>query len=355
MAVPHAALDAFLRAVLVQAGSSPAEAAIVARHLVDANLAGHDSHGAIRIPIYLDWTARGMVVPNQAMRILRDTGPLLVADGQFGYGQAVAHAATLLAGERARQFGLCALALRNCGHLGRIGTYAELLAERGLVSVHWVNTSGMGILVAPYGGTERRLSTNPIAFGAPAPEGNLVLDMATSASAEGKVSVARNKGTALPAGQLLSRTGKPSTDPNDLYGDPPGALLPLGGYKGSGLAVMCEVLAGSLTGGGSSHPDSPTADRLANNMFSIVLDPAAFGQGDALGADIARMVAWVRSSRRADPDVPVLLPGEPERISRAARLRDGIPLDPATLRQLVDAGAKLGVQLPSPLREMVDA
>lgn len=341
--IPSRALHAGIAAIFRAAGSDAAEAEAMADHLVGANLAGHDSHGAIRVPKYLEWAAAGLVVPNRHAQIVTDSGALLVVDGDFGYGQVIGAEATAMAAARARVHGVCVMALRNAGHLGRIGTYPEQLAAEGLASVHFVNTSGFGILVAPFGATDRRLSTNPVAGGAPGPDGPIILDMATSASAEGKVQVARNKGETLPHGVLLDQSGAPSTDPAALYTDPPGALLPLGGHKGSGLSILCEIMAGSLTGGGASHPHNPSARRVVNNMLSVVLDPGALGAAGGFEADIERLSRWVRGARRADPDTPVLLPGEPERRHRMERLRDGILLDDETLRQLNEAAAAHGV------------
>jgi uncharacterized oxidoreductase len=277
----------------------------------------------------------------------------VVVDGGFGYGQVIGAEAMALAIGRARTHGLALIGIRNSGHLGRIGAWAGMLAEAGLVSVHFVNTSGYGILVAPHGATERRLSANPIAAGAPGPDGPIVLDIATSATAEGKIQVARNTGERLPPGLVLDGAGRPITDPAAFYRDPPGAILPVGGHKGSGLSVFCELLAGSLTGGGSSHPANATAWRLVNNMLTLAVDPARLGDGHAFAADVARLTDWVRSARPALPGEPPLLPGEIERRTRAHRLRDGIPLDRETMRQLAATAAAHGVALPAGLAQTV--
>ncbi|HYZ62014.1 MAG TPA: malate/lactate/ureidoglycolate dehydrogenase [Acetobacteraceae bacterium] len=350
MRVPAPVLHDFAAALFRAGGSDAEEADAVAAHLVEANLAGHDSHGVIRVPKYLDWVDAGLLLPNQHVTLARDLGALVVADGGFGYGQVIGHEAMELMASRARQHGICALALRNSGHLGRIGAWAEQLAAAGLVSIHFVNTSGFGILVAPFGATDRRLSANPIAAGAPGPDGPIILDIATSAIAEGKIQVLRNKGEALPPGLVLDGAGQPTRDPEAFYADPAGAILPFGGHKGSGLSIFCEILAGALTGGGSSHPEHPTAPRLVNNMLSLAFDPAATTDGFA--PDVARLADWVRSARRADPATPVLLPGELERHTRAEREHDGIPVDTATWSALRAAAERRGVPAPA---ETVDA
>lgn len=344
--------DAVLRPLVASmfraTGSADNEAQTVGDHLVDANLVGHDSHGVIRVSKYVDWHARGMVVANQHAVIVRDTPCHALVDGQFGYGQVIGREAMDLAIAKARRDGVCAMAIRNAGHLGRIGAWAEQVAAAGLASVHFVNTSGFGILVAPHGGTDRRLSANPIAAGVPGPGGvPLVLDMSTSAIAEGKVQVALNRGQVLPENCTIDATGRPNRDPATFYGPPPGALLPFGGHKGYGLSFFCEILAGALTGGGSTHPENATAARLVNNMLSIVFDPAAFAGAAAFAADVARLSAWVKASPPARPGGEVLLPGEIERRTRTALLRDGIALDAVTRNQLADNARKLGVALPA--------
>src|SRR5690242_15328429 len=249
--IDAAELRGFVAAAFAAADSSAEEAAIVAAHLVDANLAGHDSHGVIRVPKYLDWHARGMVLANRHARVVKDSACNALIDGQFGYGQVIGREAMAIAVDKARRSGLCAVSIRNAGHLGRIGAWAEQVAAAGLASLHFVNTSGFGILVAPHGGSDRRLSANPIAAGVPVKNGApMILDMSTCVIAEGKIQVARNKKEALPAGAILDGNGQPSRDAEVFYASPPGAILPIAGHKGSGLSLMCEILAGALTGGG---------------------------------------------------------------------------------------------------------
>ena len=344
--VPANVLRAFTASVFRAAGSSEDEARIVSDHLVDANLVGHDSHGVIRVPKYVDWHARGWVLANRHAVVVREALCHALIDGQFGYGQVIGGEAMDLAAAKAKRSGLCAIALRNAGHLGRIGAWAERLADAGLASVHFVNTSGFGLLVAPFGGTDRRLSANPIAAGTPGPAGApIVLDISTSAIAEGKIQVAQNRNELLPEGCMVDSEGRPTRDPRVFYGPPEGALLPFGGHKGYGLSFFCEILAGALTGGGSTHPQNATASRLVNNMMSVVFDPAAFSGAQAFADDLARLDSWVKASPPAVADGEVLLPGEPERRTRAQRLVDGIPFDSATRRQLSDLARGLGVAL----------
>jgi uncharacterized oxidoreductase len=346
--VAPAALSAYVAAIFAASGSSEDEATALAAHLVDANLVGHESHGVIRVAKYLDWLRRGLVRVNRHAHVAEARGPVLIVDGGLGYGQIIAKEAMAHGIERARSQGVAVVAIRNTGHLGRIGARPEQCAAAGMVSLHFVNTSGFGILVAPHGGSDRRLSANPIAAGAPVAGGPpLILDIATSAIAEGKIQVARNKREMLPEGVVLDGYGKPTRDPESFYAAPPGAIFPFGGHKGSGLSIFCEILAGALAGGGSSHPENKSAAALVNNMLSLIFDPAAFAGASPFAVDLARLVDWVGASPPLEPGGSVMLPGEIERRCRAERLATGIPLDDETLRQLAAAAASVGVTMPN--------
>ncbi len=324
------------------AGCSAAEAARVAGHLVEADLVGHDSHGVIRIGSYLRWLKAGQVLADRTLQVAFENEAVAVVDGQFGFGQTVGEQAMDLGIAKAARHGVAVVALRNAGHLGRIGAWPLMAARAGKLSVHFVNTSGAGILVAPHGGTDRRLSANPIAAGIPrAGKPPIVLDMSACTIAEGKIRVALNRGVPVPENCIIDAGGRPITDPNAFYANPPGAILPIAGHKGYGLAVLCEVLAGALTGGGCSNPAN--ADRLVNGMLSIVLDPSVFQSDAAFAAEIERFVAWVKSSQTVSDGGEILMPGEIEDRTKAARLRDGIDLDATTWSQIVEAAASVGM------------
>jgi uncharacterized oxidoreductase len=212
-------LTTFVREIFVACGVPENKAAIVARSLVLSNLKGHDSHGVIRVIEYVAWMAKGWIVPDAEMEVLRETDSLLLVDGHFGFGQVIGREATALAIEKAKVSGVCVLSIRQSAHLGRIGEWAEMAAEEGLVCFSFTNTHGGGVLVAPYGGRERRLSANPLGAGAPLPEGGmLVMDFATSMIAEGKMKVARAKGQSVAPGCFVNAQGEPSTDPEEYNG-----------------------------------------------------------------------------------------------------------------------------------------
>ncbi|HEY3787209.1 MAG TPA: malate/lactate/ureidoglycolate dehydrogenase, partial [Urbifossiella sp.] len=335
----------FIRSIFHAAGCSPAEAACIAEHLVEANLVGHDSHGVIRTSTYLRWLKAGQVVAGRSLEIAFENEAIAVVDGQFGFGQTVGKQAMELGIAKASRHGVAVIALRNAGHLGRIGAWPLMAARAGKLSLHFVNTSGAGILVAPFGGISRRLSANPIAAGIPrAGLPPLILDMSACTIAEGKIRVALNRGVPVPENCIIDSTGQPTTDPNEFYANPPGAILPIAGHKGYGLAVLCEILAGALTGGGCSNPVN--AGRLANGMLSIILDPSFFQADAAFAAEIERFIAWVKSSEKVNADGEILMPGEIEERTKASRLRDGIELDATTWSQIVEAAQSVGITIP---------
>jgi hydroxycarboxylate dehydrogenase B len=355
--VPAGALERAIGDIFIAASCTREEAERIARYLVSANLTGHDSHGVIRTPRYVQWLREGKVRAGQSLTIVRDTPTHVVVDGNYGFGQTIAPLAVDLGIARAREHGLSVVGLRNSGHIGRVGDWGERATAAGLVSLHFVNVAG-GELVAPFGGTSRRFSTNPICITVPLPEGPLVLDFATSLVAEGKVLVASNGGKPVPAGSLIEPDGKLSTNPETLYGpiagthvrdsaQGEGALRTFGEHKGSGLAFMCEVLAGCLTGGATSGPiPGGKRGRIANGMLSIYLDPGSFGA--AHFADAVRDYAgYVKAANPATPGGEMLLPGDPERRNRAERLAKGIPLQPQTWAAISATAAALKVSVPA--------
>lgn len=330
--------------VFERAGCGAEEAAVVSDHLVEANLAGHDSHGVIRAPIYLQWMAEKKVIAGKSLEVVIDSGPLTVVDAGLGFGQWTGRQAVSIGVEKCRQHGVALVALRNSAHLGRIGTWAEIAAAEGLVSLHFVNTTGLGMFVVPSGGRDARLSVNPVCVGIPI-EGRdpIVLDMAAAASAEGKLKVARNKGVPVPDDTIVDADGNPTNDANDFYGmdggRPVGAILPFGGHKGYGLGLVAEILAGALTGGGCSEPGKTV---LEQGMLSIYVDPSRLGSTGPLFEEVRRYVDFVKSSRPTSPDGEVLIPGEIENRNRAART-PGLELDDTTWSQIVAAAESVGV------------
>ncbi len=345
-------LAALVAEMFAKAGCSSAEAERIGKYLVSANLTGHDSHGVARVPRYLQWKRDGVVHPDRKVKVVTETPVLAVVDGLHGFGQTVAPQAVTIGIDKCKAMGLSMVALRNAGHIGRVGDWAEMAAAAGLVSVHFVNASG-SVLVAPFGGTERRLSTAPFCVGVPRPDAPpVVLDFATSVVAEGKVMVASQGGKKLPDDALITLDGKLSGDPRVLYGEytatslrtagkGTGAIRAFGEHKGSGLALICELLGGSLTGMKATGQGRGTFG--GNGMLSFYVDPAVVDPDGLFPADVARYIAYFKSAKPAVPGGEVLTPGEPEARTRAERERNGIPLPDDTWAAIVAAAREVGV------------
>jgi uncharacterized oxidoreductase len=334
--------------MFVALGVPADESEVVAASLVDANLAGHDSHGVIRIAQYAQALNDGVMRSGVTLKIESQTPAVMVCDGQWGLGQVQAHRLLDRLVPMARAIGLAAGTLRQCGHIGRLGEYGEKAAAQGLALFATVNNHGFGRAVAPPGGTKGVIGTNPLCLAAPAGEGPpVVLDIGTSVCAEGKVRVVFNKGIAAPEGWLLDAAGQPTTDPGVLYRDPRGTIQPLGGtqaYKGFGLGLLLDMLAGGLSGAPCSRPDIPS--RSANAVVFVLFEPARFAGADHFQKEISDLAANVRSNPPARPGATIQLPGDPERRERTRRLAEGITLDDGTWGQLAALAGKLGVQAP---------
>jgi hydroxycarboxylate dehydrogenase B len=338
------ALHALISLVARRMGSDEGETKEVADHLLRANLTGHDSHGVGMLPAYVRLLQDGLLVPNQTPETVLDAGALLVIDARRGVGQRMTADAVRRAIGRAKELGACVLALRNASHLGRVGTYAELAARHGMAFVAFVNVADHRDIQAPYGCAEARLGTNPFCAAVPGGEDGapaLLLDMATTTIAAGKARVAYNKGIDVPEGAMIDADGLPTNDPTGVIRDHTGAMLSFGKHKGSGLAVMCEIMAGALAGG--QRTEQTRAGGILNSMLAIVIDPGKLNDADAVAAGAASTAAHIRSSRVAPGFEQVLLPGEPERRSAEARGRAGVPVDDGTWRDVLAAAAKLGI------------
>lgn len=323
------------------AGSSAEEARLTADHLVLSNLSGHDSHGVGMVPRYVKSIAAGELTLNTAVEVVTDSGSVLVIDAHRGMGQAVTHQAMKLAIARAHETGVCVMGLRNSHHLGRVGHWAEQAIAEGLIAVHFTNAVSQH-WVAPYGGAEARFVTNPFTVGIPRAEadgGPIVLDFATSAIAQGKVRVAYNAKKHTPEGALIDHEGFPTTNPGVLF-EPvngrTGALTTMAAHKGYALAMVCELLGAALTGGSVTIPKNQPKAGVWNNMLTIVFDPARFGTQSAFEVSMHDFVAWVKSARLAEGFDEILMPGDPERRSRAARAT-AVPIDEGTIAEMDEA------------------
>lgn len=335
---------------LFEAAGVPADdARVVATSLVDANLCGHDSHGVMRVPQYLDFIRKGTYKTGVPLTIISETPAVIAADANWGLGQPQAYRLLERLVPKAKALGVAAGTLRNCGHVGRLGEYAEFAARHKMALFASVNSHGSGRRVAPPGGTEGRIGTNPICLGAPTTTDPVVLDFGTSAAAEGKVRAQFQKKQPCPDGWLIDHEGKPCNDPGVLYAEPRGNLVPFGGtqaYKGFGLGLLLDLFCGGLSGGACSNPAYPLAGQGNAGVF-VLLDPAKFGGTDHFLKETDGLTAYVRTCPTAAGAGPITLPGDPERNSKAKRATDGVPIPDGTWELIAKAAADLKVTLPA--------
>ena len=340
VATPHA-LEVLAAKILVAAGANSDEASAVARYLVMSDLVGHASHGVLRVKQYVEQIQKGEIVCRVEPVVVNVGLGFAVLEGGLGFGQVGAERATRLACAKAKTQGIALVALRNSAHVGRLGDWVELAAELGCVSFHFVNTLSMP-RVAPWGGREGRLSTNPLAWGMPvAGSDPIIVDLTTSVVAEGKVRLHRDAGTPVPEGWIVDSGGKSTTDAAALYDG--GSLLPLGGldagHKGYALSLMVDLMAGAISGGGASGADKKIN---CNNFTVIAIDPNQLAADDWIAREAARFSTWVKSSAPANAGRPILLPGEVERAARVRHLRHGLPLAESAIRTLKEAALLAG-------------
>ena len=344
--VGHRALTDVVTNMMCAAGSDAGEARTVAENLVEANMMGHDSHGVGLAPRYMLHALAGTMTPGAKASVVTDDGVYLLVDGNMGYGQTIGAETMVLAIDKARRNGAAIVSLRNVHHLGRIGAWGEMCARAGYISIHYVNATGHKPYVAPYGGYEARYSTNPYCTAIPATQRTpmMVLDMATSRVAQGKVRVAHYAEQPMPMGDaLVGPNGRPTTDPGVVFRDPMGAMLSFGQHKGYGLAVICDLLAGGLSGGGVASRERNSGETIRNNMLTIVLDPDRFASGGCFADEFDAFIAYVKSGQPAEGFDKIRVAGEPEQDSMARRKAEGIPVDDNTWAEMTRSGIENGM------------
>lgn len=330
------------------AGMRPEHAQAVARTLIEANLVGHDSHGVLQAPRYCREIREGKIQPQAQPTILRESATTAVVSGNWGVGQALAFYCMNLAMEKAAKHDLGCVTLQKSNHIGRLGEYALTAARQGFIGIVSINGHGVGRQVAPFGGSDGRLATNPLAIGIPPARGEpLLLDMTTSVVAQGKIDLLLARGKPLPVGWILDGSGQPATDPKAFYASPPGVLLPLGGnagYKGFGLSMMVEVLSGALSGAGCSHTQ---LGDISNAVFMLALRVEAFVERAEFDRHVEAMIRHVRASPPLKGFQEILLPGELEFRTRRERMEKGIDIEEATWQRLCECAQGLGVAVPT--------
>ncbi len=329
------------RALLASCGTPVDQACLVADGLVNANLAGHDSHGVLRLPGYLAGVEQQHVIPGNLPRLVTTSGATAIVDADHGWGQPAMWLATEAAHDLAREFGVATTVVQNSYHIGRVAPYVEWLAARGIVAIAMANAAPA---VAPFGGSQRVLGTNPIAWAVPRDESKQAVsfDVATAGVAEGKLRVARAKGLPVPEGNLVDRDGRPTTDPHEFYAG--GALLPFGGHKGSGFSLLAQFLGRGLAG---MDPSAYNGPRGVNGPIIIAIDISRFADPEDFRAEIEAQCDVVTASAPREGVAAVQLPGEPELSTREERLREGIPVPDAIWQELRELAAEQGVAFPA--------
>lgn len=338
------ALQAFTKDVFTKLGMPPADAQVEAEVLVWANLRGVDSHGVLRIPSYMRAVESGGMNPNPEIRVTKETAATLLIDCDRAFGPVVTVWAMERVIDKARQAGIGWAILRETSHQGAMGYYPLLAVEQEMAGIALVCSPPN---TAPYGARVPGVHNAPIAIGVPAKRHRpLLLDMATSVAAGGKVMLARDKGIPMPEGWALDKEGRPTTDPNLV-----GALLPTGAYKGSGLAIMFESLSGIMVGNPLLSPVLSGRERpVGQNSILAAIDIGVFTDVEQYKATVDEMIDGLKALPPAEGFDEVLVPGEPEDRTYEARKRDGIPLPAGTVANLQEAAAELGVALPAELR-----
>jgi|DewCreStandDraft_5_1066085.scaffolds.fasta_scaffold10197_3 LDH2 family malate/lactate/ureidoglycolate dehydrogenase len=327
-------------AIFQAAGATRENADRVAEALVESNLVGHDSHGVIRIPSYIQAIRQGHIQPAATPTILRETPTAALVSGNWTFGHVAAKFGTEVAVAKARAQGLAAVGIVQCNHIGRLGEYPTMAARQGVIALVTAGgslASGVRGPAAPYGGRGRALGTNPIAVGVPGGDfPPLLLDFATTAVAGGKIMVARARRQPLPPGAILDPEGNPSTDPEDFYRG--GVMLPFGGHKGYALSMVVELLSGPLTGA-----DAHAATGRTSGTFILAIDAGLFRPLAEFVSVADRVYRQVKETPPAPGFEEVLLPGEPEWRTRARRLAEGIPIEEATWSAIVQVARDLGI------------
>ena len=331
-------LQEIARGLLQGAGATKREAECVTEGVVGANLVGHDSHGIIQIPSYIERIEAGHIVPGARIDVVRETATTMVVDGNWGFGYTVSKFVMESCIQKAASSGVAAATVFRQGHVGRLAPYPIMAAEAGMIGIMTADSGRSAKGVAPFGGREARLGTNPICMAVPSSlDGPVFVDMATSAVAAGKITLAIARGSSIPMGWILDGEGRPTTDPGEYTCG--GAILPLGGtegHKGYGLSAMVEIFSGLLTGLGFGVEPS---GRHNDGCFLAVFDVEAFRPLEAFKQEVADFARYLKDTPPAEGFAEVYYPGEIEHIRALRAMQEGIEVEESTwdrLRSLWD-------------------
>ena len=335
-------LRAIAADLLEAAGAPRDEAETVARHCIEANLAGHDSHGIIQIPTYVDRVEKGHIVPGAKFEVTQESPTTTVVDAHWGFGYVQTERAVKMTIEKAKAQNVAACTIFRQGHVGRVAAYPLMAAEAGMIGLMTADSGRAPKQVAPFGGREARLGTNPISIAVPSDlDGPLFFDLSTAAAAAGKIKLAQARGEHVPPGWLIGADGAPTTDPSVLGNG--GALLPLGGdvgFKGYAISAMVEILSALLTGLGFGV--EPTG-RHNDGCFIACFKVDAFRPLATFKKEVAEFAAYLKSTPPAEGVSEVLYPGEIEHQRRQERLKNGVEIEDKTWSNLTALAEKLGL------------
>ena len=336
--------------ILEAIGTPDGDARITARIIVESNLTGHESHGVVALPGYIDRVNKGYIVPGAPTEVVLEKPSHALIDGHRNFGHVTAYKATQLAIEKARKSTIACVGTKNVRHIGRVGAYPEMIAAEGMGGIVCANSGGPIHNVAPYGGAKGRTGTNPISIGFPSEfDGPVLLDMATTVHAAGKVKVYDRMGIPFPDDWLIDADGKPTTNPADMWKG--GAMRTFGGpvgYKGFGLSFFVEILAGILSRNGYSRDtgDLDPMEHLSNGTFVMAINCESFLPLETLKREISDLTAWIKSSPPAEGFKEILYPGELEARTRKERLANGVPLDDTTWEEIQRLAEEHDIKTP---------
>ena len=343
--IPHTTIRQLGSEIFQAAGLPADQSQIAIDHLVESNLMGHDSHGIIRIPGYARSLEAGDLRPVGSEKTVRERPAALVIDANHSFGIVLAYQAMQMAVERALEHTFGAVAVHHSGHIGRLGAYPPLAAAQDCIGIIMLN--GGARFTAPFGGVARRLPPNPIAISVPTAEGPaMMLDITTSVAAGGKVDVQHARGLPLPEGWLVDRNGNTVTDPV-AFRDSDVAMLPFGGpvgYKGYGLAMMIDAIAGGLSWAGCSAAQ-PT--RGGSGYLALAINIDSFIEPDEFKREVQILIDWVKSSPTMPHTERIYVPGDVEEEKRLQRTMDGIFVEDTTWTEICASAESLGVSVPA--------
>ena len=330
----------FMTRTYVACGMPAADARSTAEMMIEADLLGSDAHGIFRLPQYVKRIRAGGFNLHPQIRIERETVATALIDGDNAMGHLVMRFAAETAIAKAKVAGVAWVGLHHGNHAGAGAVYARMPLAHDMVGIY--GAVGSANHLPPWGGIEMLLSTNPLAIAVPAhEEPPVVLDMATTVASYGKIKARAQRGEMMPEGWMMGNDGKPLLDPKRAS---EGFLMPIGGHKGYGLALACDILAGIVAGAGTIQPGNPRDRGIVNGMLSIVIDPSRFGGGGE--GEYDALMDYVLGCAPAEAGGEVMMAGDPERASRATRSRDGIPVDDGTWQALTILAADLAIAPP---------